>query len=283
MSKGKICLLTSAFIYGIVPILAKISYLGGTNSITLTFLRAALMLPALFIVLKISKKSIRLTKAELIRIILLGTFGGAAPIIFLYISYDYISVGLASTLHFVYPLITVIANSFIYHEKISLTTLGAVVLVTIGIFMFADISSPGESFGVAMALLSGIFYSFFVIYIDRSGLDTMDYIKLTFYIMIIMSISAFIFGLAVNELSFSMNIRSWIMAGIISLVITFLATPLFQAGVRYEGTCMAGILSAAEPVVTIAAGAVFLGEHIQLLQFIGAVVILTGLFLARKT
>lgn len=281
MSKGKIYLLISALVYGIAPILAKLSYSGGANSITLTFLRAALMLPVLFLLLTFSGTSLRLTRREVLRVILLGSVGGAAPIILLYISYEFISAGLASTLHFVYPLVTVLANAFIYHERLRLSTLAAVVLITLGIFMFADIGSRGETIGVVLALLSGIFYSFFVIYIDRSGLGSMDYIKLTFYVMVIMSICALLFGLAVHGLSFSMDSSAWIIAGLISIAITFLAVPLFQAGIRYEGASMAGILSAAEPVVTIAAGAMFLGESIGISQLAGAAVIFSGLYLVR--
>lgn len=282
MSKGKIFLLLSAFIYGIVPVFAKYSYMGGANSVTLTFLRAVLTLPLLLIMLRASGINIRLTKSEALRITLLGSLGGAAPIILLYMSYDFISIGLASTLHFIYPLITVLANAFIYHERMKLPTLGAVVLVTIGIFMFADITSRGDVTGIMLALLSGIFYSFYVIYIDRSGLDSMGYIKLTFYTMLIMSVATLAFGLIVHGISFDMDLRAWSIAGAISIMITLFAIPLFQAGVRHEGANMAGILSAAEPVVSIASGALFLGESIGLGQLAGAAVIFMGLMLARK-
>ena len=282
MSKGKLCLLLSASIYGIVPVFAKLSYSGGANSITLTFLRASLTLPLLFLILRSLGINLTLTKSEAARITLLGTLGGAAPIILLYMSYNYISVGLATTLHFIYPLVTVLANVFIYHERVRLSMLGAVVLVTVGIFMFADISSRSDVAGIILALFSGIFYSFYVLYIDRSGLDSMDYIKLTFYTMLIMSIATLAFGLIVHGISFDMNLRAWSVAGVISVLITLFALPLFQVGVRREGASMAGILSAAEPVVSIISGAVFLGEHIGIGQIIGAVVILAGLFLVRK-
>ena len=282
MSKGKVFLLLSAFIYGIVPVFAKYSYMGCANSVTLTFLRAALTLPVLFLMLRASGIDIRLTRAEALRITLLGSLGGAAPIILLYMSYDFISIGLASTLHFIYPLITVLANAFIYHERMKIPTLGAVVLVTIGIFMFADITSRGDVAGIMLALLSGIFYSFYVIYIDRSGLDSMGYIKLTFYTMLIMSIATLAFGLIVHGISFDMDLRAWSIAGAISIMITLFAIPLFQAGVRHEGANMAGILSAAEPVVSIASGALFLGESIGAGQLAGAAVIFIGLMLVWK-
>ena len=38
MSKSKVCLILSAFIYGFAPILAKFAYKSGANGITLTFL-----------------------------------------------------------------------------------------------------------------------------------------------------------------------------------------------------------------------------------------------------
>lgn len=282
MSKGKLCLLLSASIYGIVPIFAKLSYSGGANSITLTFLRASLTLPLLFLILRSLGINLTLTKSEAARITLLGTLGCATPIILLYMSYDYISVGLATTLHFIYPLVTVLTNVFIYHDRVRLSTLGAVVLVTVGIFMFADISSRSDVIGIILALFSGIFYSFYVLYIDRSGLDSMDYIKLTFYTMIIMSIATLIFGLIVHGISFNMDLRAWSVAGVISILITLFALPLFQIGVRREGASMAGILSAAEPVVSIISGALFLDERIGIGQIIGAAVILAGLTLVRK-
>ncbi len=281
MSKGKLYILLSAFIYGIIPLFAKISYTGGANGITLTFLRAALTIPLLFVLLYGSGSDLHLSKTELKKISVLGSLGAAAPIILLYMSYGYISIGLASTLHFIYPLITVLANTFIYHEKLKLHVLGAVVLVTVGILMFADVSSSNDVIGIMLALLSGVFYSFYVIYIDRSGLDSMNYIKLTLYTMIIMSIASLLFGMSAHAISFDMSLRAWAIAGVISILVSLFAVPLFQAGVKYEGASMAGILSAAEPLVSIISGAVFLGEHIGAVQVIGILIIFAGLEIAR--
>ena len=282
MSKGKFCLLLSAFIYGIVPVFAKFAYQGGTNSYTLTFLRAVMTLPVLFVIIKLTHRSLRLSIQSLWKIVILGTFGAAAPIVTLYISYEYINVGLASTLHFIYPLITVIASAFIYHERIKLSTLGAVVLVTLGVLMFADVESGGETIGVIFALLSGIFYSFFVIYIERSGLDEMDYLTLTFYMLLIMSIVTFAFAWAMDGLDFTMTPAAWINSTGISLMVTFIALPMFQLGVRFSNPSTAGIMSGLEPVVSIAAGAAFLGETVGGVQLIGAALIFMGLGLCKS-
>ena len=275
-NKGRICLLVSAFIYGLAPILAKAAYSGGTKVVTLAFLRAFMTVPLLFILMKAEHRSFRLTKAELKKVIILGVVGGAVSIILLYLSYSYISTGLATTLHFVYPLIIVIASAVIYREKIQMLTVISAILVTIGIFMFADINTVADKIGIILALLSGVFYSFYVLYMDKSGLDSMDYLKLTLYTSLIMSIAIFIYGLAVDGISFEMAPISWLYSLMISLFVTLLAIPLFQAGVKYEGASMAGVLSTAEPITTVILGAIFLSEPVGVGQYVGCLLILGG-------
>ncbi len=280
--KGKICLLTSAFIYGLTPILAKATYDGGANGITLTFLRAALSVPLLYVIIKADGKSLYLTKTELKRVIILSVFGGALPILLLYLAYGYISTGLATTLHFIYPLVIVFASAFIYHEKISKLKLFSVIFVTIGIFLFVDIAGSADRKGVILALLSGIFYSFYVIYIDRSGLDSMDYVKLTFYLMLTMSAVTLIFGMAVGEIDFDITPRAWAYSALISFLVTLGATPLFQVGVRREGAATAGVMSTFEPITSVALGAMFLGEAVGTMQLVGCAMILTGVMAAQR-
>ena len=147
--KGKICLILSALIYGLAPMLAKIAYGGGVNGMTLTFLRTFLMLPLLFVLMLARGRSFRLNKRELFDIIILGVVGGSLSIISLYAAYDYISTGLATTLHFIYPLIIVVVSALIYREKITNIKLAAVMLVTLGIFLFVDLTSRADKIGVA--------------------------------------------------------------------------------------------------------------------------------------
>ena len=281
--KGKICLILSALIYGLAPMLAKIAYGGGVNGMTLTFLRTFLMLPLLFVLMLARGQSFRLNKRELFDIIILGVVCGSLSIISLYAAYDYISTGLATTLHFIYPLIIVVVSALIYREKITNMKLAAVMLVTLGIFLFVDLTSRADKIGVALAVLSGVFYSFFVIYMDHSGLNEMDYVKLTFYLMIIMSAGTYIFGTATKSIVFNeMNGTAWVFATLISFFITIGAIPLFQAGVRYEGASTAGIVSALEPITTIILGALFLGETMGLVQYFGGAMIILGVGIAEK-
>ena len=48
---GVLATLLSAFIFGFTPILAKWTYVGGSNAISLTFYRSFMALPVLYIIL----------------------------------------------------------------------------------------------------------------------------------------------------------------------------------------------------------------------------------------
>ena len=279
MKKGKIYLILSAFIYGFTPILAKTVYSGGTNGMTLTFLRAAMSLPLLFLVLVVKKIDLRLEKGQAKRVVLLAVVGNALSIICLYVAYSFISVGLATVLHYIYPLLIVLICALFFKERMGRRKLIAAVLVTIGILLFMDVNGKGDIFGAVMAFLSGLFYAFNVLYMDKSGLDRMHYLKLTFYISLIMSVTVFLFALPGRQLAFDMSAEAWILAGVISVLVTLCGLPLFQLGVQYEGAATAGILSTVEPITGVLLGAALLGEPLTWAGLVGCALILLGVVL----
>lgn len=278
---GKIYLLLSAFMYGIAPVLAKFAYSGGVNEVTLSFLRAFLALPVLLVPFKLKHISLKLSKIEFTKVIILSALGCSLSITLLYISYNFIPAGLATTLHFIYPILIIVASAAIYREKISKNKVLAALIVTVGVFFFARINSAADRVGIIFAVLSGVFYSFYILYLDKSGLKDMDYIKLTFYTMLIMSVVTFAFGLATDSISFEMEADSWFYAFVISIMVTAVAVPLLQLGIRTEGAATAGIFSAIEPITTIIFGAIFLGERMSFLQIIGGILILLGVVLSQ--
>ena len=139
--KGILFTILSATIFGFTPILGRITYDGGSNGITLTFLRSILALPVLYFLVRRRGLSIRVAPSEVKKILLTGVVGSALTTILLYSSYTYISVGMATTLHFVYPLVISVACVVLFKEKMTPLKICALVLATAGIFFFADKSS----------------------------------------------------------------------------------------------------------------------------------------------
>ena len=278
----KLYLVISAFIFGFTPILAKTVYAGGTNGINLTFLRAAIALGPLGIYLVIKRKKMPRGLKNWGRIILLSVLGNAASMICLYVAYDKISVGLATVLHYIYPLAIVLACAAIYKEPVSGTKLTAAILVSAGIILFIDIDKRGEFSGIILAALSGIFYAFYVVYMSKSGLDKLDYLVLTFFVSVFTALAVLIFGGLSDSLDFDMSKKAWVYSIIISVLVTFIGLPLFQAGLRHEGASTAGIISTVEPITGVVLSALVFGEHLNFFGTIGCIIIITGVVMLEK-
>lgn len=278
----KLYLVIAAFIFGFTPILAKTVYAEGTNAITLTFLRAALALPPLGVYMLFSKKKFPKGIKTWGNISLLSIFGNAASMVCLYIAYDKISVGLATVLHYIYPLAIVLACAVLYKEPVKGAKLTAAILVSVGIILFTDIDKNGGLSGIVLAILSGIFYAFFVVFMEKSELDKLDYMVLSFLVSAFTALAVLLFGLITNSIDFDMSLKAWSYSVVISILVTLIGLPCFQLGLRYEGASTAGIISTVEPITGVVLSALVFNEPLTLLETLGCIIIITGVVMLEK-
>ena len=110
-ARGIFLTVLSAVLYGLNPLFSKTINVGGCNSLTQTFARLAAGIVIFFILLVCSgsgsvREKLRLSRQELkdILICCIG-YGLIGPLLFA--SYNYLASGLATTLHFVYPVLVV--------------------------------------------------------------------------------------------------------------------------------------------------------------------------------
>lgn len=279
MRKGRIFLLTSAIIYGLVPVLANQVYKSGGDGVTLVLLRSALSLPLLLAIILYKKIGLNLSKKELLDSIVVSFFGSAPSIVFLYAAYSRGTVGASTMLHFCYPFLIVAVTAIFFREKLSKRKWLGIVVSAAGIIFSLDMHT--DTIGAILAILSGVFYAFFVIYMDKSGVDEMNYWRLTFFISFGMSLAAYIMCIGGEGVNLPNNLHGWLSAFLVSLLTTLVAIPFFQRGVELEGATEAGIISMAEPVVSVMSGLILFGESITLAGGIGCVFIALGIWLVE--
>ncbi|GAA0178874.1 EamA family transporter [Clostridium sediminicola] len=280
--KGSIFIILSAVIFGFTPILAKLSYLGGSNAIMLTFLRSFIALPVLYSILKYKRISLRITIELMKNIIILGFFGATLTTFFLYTSYNYISVGVATTIHFAYPTFVILSCILIYKERTSVNKILSLILATFGVLMFLGNNEGASMIGILLALLSAVSYAFLMVYMDKSELKELHPIKLSFYLCIIIASSMFIYGLITNSLTLKLTPRAWLYSLIVSLCVSVGALSLFQLGIKYIGASTASILSMLEPITSIILGVIILHENISLLKIVGSSLIVAAVIILTR-
>lgn len=276
--KGMLAAVGSALVFGFTPILARASYDGGANGVSLTFLRAVITLPILYAILRFRGISARLNRKQM-QGVAIGGLGYALTSLLLYSSYSYINVGMSTTLHFVYPLLVVLAGVFLFKEKMTLLKAAALALALLGIAAFFEAGEMKNMLGVVLALASGVVYAFYILCLNHSAMNTVPYFALTFYTGLIMAVVAGIYGFARGDISFALTGEAWLYVLGGALLNALVATTLFQVGVRLAGASTAAMLSVLEPITSVIFGMLLLGEGTTLQKAAGCVLIFCSVVL----
>lgn len=281
MKKGYIYTALSAIIFGLMPLLTKIIIARGATSLTIPFFRVFYVTIVLFFVLKIKKIDLHLEKRDLLSAILTSIFGSGITIIILNESYNYVDTGIATSLHFLYPLFVAILCCFFYGEKIKKKQIISLSFALIGIICFMS-KGNGSLFGYLLAIASGLTYAFYLVKMDKSGLVKMNALKLSFYLALFTTIEIFTMNLYMQEVVFKMDALSYGLLLVLALSSSFLATVLLQKGVLLLGSTRASFICLLEPVTSMIIGILWLNEALTFNKGLGGLAIIVSLIIFLK-
>lgn len=91
--------------------------------------------------------------------------------VLLNLSYDFIDVGTATTIHFLYPVVVSILVVRLYGERMRPVLVMSMMLIICGLLSFAARSSTIlDLCGVDLAVCSSLTYAFYLVQLDRGGL-----------------------------------------------------------------------------------------------------------------
>lgn len=279
MSKrtGMIFAIGAAFFYGVSTITAKMSYAGGGNAITISFYRNFISIPMLYLILKLAKISLRITKREMFGLFVLGVLGGFLTGALLYVSYASISVGLTTCLHFSYPVILAAIYVFVFKMELSKMKLLALILGFGGIWFFLENDVVVNMQGLFSAFMSGVTYALYVLFMDKWNLKAMNGIKLSFYCCVFSSISLYVYGV-LRGYSFqgTMGGGAWVWIGATAILVSLLGSSMIPFAVQKVGGTVTSIVGILEPVTSVVMGVLLLGEPFGLKSAVGAVFVLSA-------
>lgn len=276
--QGLICVILSAIIYGLTPIIGRLSFDHGSNPINLSFMRACLALPFLYLWMKLSGTPQRLTWRRFGQITLLSLVGSAATNVMLYASYQSISVGLATTLHFVYPVVVTLGEACWKRQRLT-PIKGAALLCALAGILFLYDPDRVELLGVALALVSGATYGFYLLYLAATELDQMHPASLTFYTCLLNSLAIGLLGGLTHQITFALDAVGWIETLTVSLLTAFGGVALLQIGVRLSGASTAAIVSTFEPLVSVILGVIILNEALTTAKVTGSALIVLAVLI----
>lgn len=285
--KGIFLTMLSSITFGFAFTLGPMTYgAGGSNPVTLTFLRNFLSLPFLLVIVLSLKINLKITKQQLKSLVILGFVGNAITTLMLNIAFAHIDVGIVTPIHFTYPIFVTLGCVLFFHEKLSKQKVIALIIAMSGIACFFVAALNSASFGsstllgLILAISSGMFYAFYIIFMDKSGLKGESPFKITFFVAIASSIAMFLYGSATRQLVLStLTTKSWIISTIFALLCTVVALSLLQVGIKHIGASEAAVISTFEPITSVIFGAILLGEEITLLKVVACILIFAGVLI----
>ena len=283
--KGFAAGIIAAICYGTNPLGTLELYHDGFSSGSVLIYRYLLAVVMFAIVMLFKRETFAVKWGHAIRLAFLGSFFSLSSCT-LYVSFHYMAAGIASTLLFVYPIMTAVLMTVFFHEKVTWTTTIAILLAVsgVGLLYQGDGNAKLSTTGFALVMVSSLLYAMYIISVNRWN-TTMSNVKFTFWVLVFGMITMVLFTLISGE-SFQLlqTPKQWLCATQLALLPTVLSLFFMTISINLIGSTPAAIMGALEPVTAVIIGVFVFGESFSLQLGIGILAILAGvtLIILRK-
>lgn len=288
---GSMLIVLGAIGFSGKSILIKLAYADATqvDAITLMTLRMLFALPFFLVVALWHGKTAETTRrrGDWIALLLLGVTGYYLASLLDFMGLQYISAGLERLILFLYPTFVVLLSALFYRRAIRTTQRLALLLSYAGIGLVYGTqpmaASPDRTVGALLVLGSALV---FAVYMTASGhyIPRFGSRRFTAYSMSVacgVTIAHFMLTRPFAQLAVSADVLLLAMA--LALLSTVLPAFLMNAGIRHVGADYAAIIGTVGPVSTLVLASFILDESMNLVQIMGAVLVLGGVLLVSLT
>lgn len=287
VTAGFIVGLLAAICYGFIPFFTLPIKNGGAEQLLsdpcILFYRFGFASLILALVMLVRRKSFKVTRGEMVTLIYLAFISDGSAL-FLIDGYNYMSSGVATTLHFMYPVVTAVIMMTFYNEARKLSTILAVCMAVGGVGILSwDPTGNTSVRGVIIVLISAVCYALYLIRVNRSRAATMESSKLVFYVMFI---GALIFGaeaLRQGNLQPLTTSLQWKNLASLAFICTFITNVSLVFSVKRIGSTMTAVLGALEPLTAVLIGCMVFNEAFNWQVMVGIALIIPAVIIIILT
>ncbi|KWW30083.1 MAG: Uncharacterized protein AUK63_1129 [bacterium P3] len=283
---GTLCGIAAAVCYGTNPLGALKLYGEGMSTPCVLFYRFSLAWVIIAIVLMLRRETVRVDRRELCTLLGLGALFAVSSLT-LYLSFHLMEAGVASTILFIYPVLTAVIMAVFFKERASAATWLSIALSLAGVVLLYW--TGGESHlspaGVALVIASALSYALYIIVVDRSRLHISPF-KINFYVLACCALVMLVYALVSGDtITLPRSLTAWFFVGWLAVVPAIMALVLMVYAAKYLGSTPTAILGALEPLTAVLIGIFCFGESFSLQLAAGIALILAAVVLiaTRKT
>ena len=262
--KGLIYGVISSATFGLIPLFALPAIRNGIGVDSVMFYRFGISALVLGLWLVIRRYDLRISGRELFTLAGLGIFYAMTALL-LTTSYLYIPSGIATTIHFLYPVVVTTVMILFFKDKVSVPVIGATLMAILGVYLLSNNGTAGTVSlkGLLLVLTTVVTYALYIVGVNKSCVHRMDGLKLTFYVLLA---GAMVFGLNLSVKGVPLDpIPDW-ETGVYLLLLS----------VQHVGSTTTAVLGCMEPLTAVCMGVWFLHESLGFWQLAGIVIILSA-------
>lgn len=267
----------AAAAYGMNPLFALPLYKDGMDPYSVLLFRYLFAIPILGIMLRARGRSFAVSRHDLLPLAVMGLLLSTSSLS-LFLSYNYMEAGIASTLLFVYPIMVAVIMAIFFRERITALTATCILVALVGIALLYRGSDGAtlDTTGVVWVMVSSLSYALYIVGVNRPRLKGIATLKLTFY--------ALVFGISIfivcTDFCRTLTLPSaWYMWGnllalaLFPTAISFLCT---TQAIQYIGSTPTAILGALEPLTAVFFGVTVFGEELTPRLVFGIILIIAA-------
>ena len=277
---GTLCGIGAAVCYGTNPLGALKLYEQGMTTSNVLVMRFGVAWLIIALVMLMRRESLRISWREFKALSGLGLLFVASSLT-LYLSFHRMAAGVASTILFVYPVITAAIMVLFFGERMTWATAVSIGLSFVGVLLlyWSDRGQALDTVGVVLVLLSALTYALYIILMNRSQLR-MSSFKINFYVLIYCTLGNLVYGLVAGEsIGLPQNGVSWFYVAWLAIVPAILALVMMVYAAKYIGSTPTAIMGALEPLTAVLIGLFVFGEPFSTHLALGIVLILSAVII----
>lgn len=288
--------LAGAALFGVNASVSKVVLASGMTPARLTTLRCTGAALGLLIVLKtVRPTSLRIPKAEIPKLIVLGLSGAALLQWLYFVALDRLPAAIALLLEFTAPLMVAVFSVVVLRHHIARQVWWALGLALIGLALVAQVwEDVGlDLVGVLAALAAAALLATFHL-LGKHMLETRDPLVLSFWMFAISSVFwsvlqpwwEFDAGVLTDSTSLLGRLAAYsipVWSGVLWVVVLGTLVPYACEvfGLRHLSATTTGIVAMIEPVIAAAVAWVWLEEVLSPIQLVGGLLVLVGVGLVQ--
>ena len=278
--KGFAASIVAAVCYGTNPLGALPLYADGIQSGSVLFYRYAIALAIFAVMMLVRGERFAIKPGHAVRFSFLGAVIACSSIT-LYLSFHYMEAGVASTLLFVYPIMTAVLMTMFFHERVTWATTIAILMAVAGVALLyrGDGTVKLSTAGFVLVMASSLSYAIYIISINQWKND-MSPLKFTFWVLVfcLLAIMAYVW-LSGSTLQLLQTPIQWLFALQLGLLPTVLSLFFLTIGIQMVGSTPSAIMGALEPVTAVFIGVFVFHESFSMRLACGILLILSGVTL----